>query len=275
MNDPAIAFVGFDRWLARWHLKPDGTALRTLTGHLLPVIYAGRPAMLKVSTAKEERDGAEVLAWWEGAGAVRVLAHEGDASLLERALDVRSLTSMAHACADDEATTVLCSVAASLHAKDAGDRPSVVVELRRWFRDLWPAAASRGGVLGKAAPVAARLLDTQHDLAVLHGDLHHGNVLDFGANGWLAIDPKGLYGERTFDFVNLLRNPDAELALAPGRFARQVATIARVADLDPVRLVEWTLAFSALSAAWIHADGDEPALDLAVAGLAGEYLAGR
>lgn len=33
-------------------------------------------------------------------------------------------------------------------------------------------------------------------MVTLHGDLHHGNVLDFGASGWLAIDPKGLKGER-------------------------------------------------------------------------------
>jgi len=40
-------------------------------------------------------------------------------------------------------------------------------------------------------------------------------VLDAEARGWIAIDPKGLLGERTFDFVNILRNPDAATALAP------------------------------------------------------------
>ena len=29
---------------------------------------------------------------------------------------------------------------------------------------------------------------------------------------------QGLLGERTFDFVNILRNPDARVALTPGRF---------------------------------------------------------
>lgn len=45
-------------------------------------------------------------------------------------------------------------------------------------------------------------------MAVLHGDLHHGNVLDFGPLGWLAIDPKGLHGESGFDYANILSNPD-------------------------------------------------------------------
>lgn len=46
-----------------------------------------------------------------------------------------------------------------------------------------------------------------HDVVVLHGDIHHGNVLDGGERGWRAIDPKGLLGERTFDFVNILLAP--------------------------------------------------------------------
>jgi len=36
-----------------------------------------------------------------------------------------------------------------------------------------------------------------------------------GPRGWLAIDPKGLCGERGFDFVNIFCNPDFALATAP------------------------------------------------------------
>jgi streptomycin 6-kinase len=42
---------------------------------------------------------------------------------------------------------------------------------------------------------------------VLHGDIHHDNVLDFGARGRLAIDPKGLLGERGFEFAIFLPTP--------------------------------------------------------------------
>jgi len=52
------------------------------------------------------------------------------------------------------------------------------------------------------------LLADQHDVGVLHGDIHHGNILDFGPRGWLTIDPKGLIGERDFDYANLFCNPD-------------------------------------------------------------------
>ena len=59
-----------------------------------------------------------------------------------------------------------------------------------------------------------------------------------------------------------------DTALQPGRFSRQVAVLAGAAGLDRTRLLQWTLAFAGLSAAWILDDGEQPELDLAVAELA-------
>lgn len=86
---------------------------------------------------------------------------------------------------------------------------------------------------------------------VLHGDIHHDNILDFGKRGWLAIDPKGLYGERGFDYANLICNPDYETASAPGRFTQRIDVVAKAANLDHQRLVQWILAWSGLSAAFL------------------------
>ena len=108
---------------------------------------------------------------------------------------------------------------------------------------------------------------------MLHGDLHHGNVLDSGTRGWLAIDPKFLFGERAFDFVNILRNPDVETSLKPGRFAHQVDLIAESARLDRQRFLAWVVAFTGLSAAWIYSDGNEPEHDLAINVLAVDLMA--
>jgi len=144
--------------------------------------------------------------------------------------------------------------------------------LPEWFAALEPGAARHRGVLAQAAATARHLFAEPRDIVVLHGDIHHGNILDFGSQGWLAIDPKGLLGERTFDFVNILRNPDDQLALRPERFSRQATVLAAAAGLDRTRLLQWTLAFTGLSAAWIFADGDEPDLDLAVGELAAMEL---
>lgn len=258
----------FDGYLARWDLTPDGDQIFTPTSRLLPVRHDGEPAMLKIATEDEERWGAGLLTWWNGDGAVRVLEHEGDAVLLERATGERSLAEMARSGQDDEATRVLCAVADRLHSTEGRPPPPPLIDLTDWFRELWPAANQHGGILSRSAEKARELLADQREFVPLHGDLHHGNVLDAGPRGWLAIDPKRLRGERAFDYVNILRNPDAEMAIVPERFARQVDVICDAADLDRVRLLKWTLAFTGLSAAWLLNDGEQPALDLACANLA-------
>jgi streptomycin 6-kinase len=73
------------------------------------------------------------------------------------------------------------------------------------------------------------LLATQRDVVALHGDMHHENVLRFGSRGWLAIDPKGLTGERGFDYANIFCNPDGATATMPGRLARQTRVVAEAA----------------------------------------------
>jgi streptomycin 6-kinase len=240
--------------LARWDLTLDGAPITTASSRLLPVRHRGRPAMLKLATHAEERWGAGLMVWWGGEGAARVLAHEGDALLLERAMGQRSLVQMARDGHDDEASRTLCAVAARLHAPRPQPPPKLV-PLRRWFEALAPAAASHGGILARAAEVARELLDEPREVVVLHGDLHHGNVLDFEERGWLAIDPKRLIGERGFELANILRNPDHKTALAPGRLARQATVIAEAAGLERARLLKWVVALAGLSTAWLLAEG--------------------
>ncbi len=60
---------------------------------------------------------------------------------------------------------------------------------------------------------------------VLHGDLHHENVLDFGEKGWLAIDPKKLYGDRAFDYANIFCNPDLSVASDPDIFRQRLQIV--------------------------------------------------
>lgn len=264
----------FDDSIARWGLVADGDPITTPNSRLLPVRYAGAPAMLKIAVEAEERRGARLMAWWRGGGAARVFAHAGDALLMERAAGGGSLVAMARGGRDDEASRVICRVAARLHAPRGRPPPHTLVPLARWFAALEPAAARDGGVLAHAAATARELLRAPRDVVVLHGDLHHGNVLDAGGTrGWLAVDPKGLMGERGFDFANVFCNPDGETAAAAGRLARQASVVAAAAGLERVRLLQWVLAYAGLSAAWSLADGDDPRLALQVAGLAARELA--
>lgn len=230
--------------------------------------------MLKIAIHPEERRGSELMAWWSGDGAAEVLAADGDALLIERATGSGSLVAMAQSARDDDATRIICAVATTLHAPRTTPLPDLV-PLDHWFRELWPAAGKHGGVLARSAEVARGLLAEPRDRTVLHGDLHHGNVLDFGDRGWLAIDPKGLIGERGFDFASLFCNPDYAVATSFGRLACQADIVVAEAGLDRDRLVRWTLAYAGLSAAWSLASGADPRIALAVAEIACTELGWR
>jgi streptomycin 6-kinase len=52
----------------------------------------GSPAILKLTSDEDERRGSALMAWWAGDGAAQVLAFDGDALLLERALGSPTLS---------------------------------------------------------------------------------------------------------------------------------------------------------------------------------------
>ncbi len=261
----------FDEYLKRWDLTIDGDAFVSLNGNLLPARQHGIPAMLKISQVAEEQAGGQLMAWWDGQGAAPVLAHDDKALLMVRAHGPASLMQMVSDGRDDEATRILCAVAAQLHAPVAKPFPALV-PLEQWFEALWDAAAMHGGILEHCARTARELLAAPRDITVLHGDIHHGNVLDFGPSGWLAIDPKGLYGERGFDYANIFCNPDSESALAPGSFARRIEIVANASGIDRQRLLQWVLAWTGLSITWMLEDDLEPGTNLGVAKLAAAAL---
>jgi streptomycin 6-kinase len=188
----------FQPWLSRWRLVPEGEAISTHSSLLLPVRSDGAPAMSKIAMAEEELNGAHLMAWYAGDGAARVLAHEGRGLLLERLSGRRSLVEMERSGRGAEATRIICEVVARLHAARDRAPPETLYPMATRFRQLEPAATRSGGVLTKSATAARELLATPQRVVPLHGDIHHGNILDGDERGWLAIDPKGVLGERKY-----------------------------------------------------------------------------
>jgi streptomycin 6-kinase len=245
--DPTAAY------LDAWGLTADAPPVTTPTSAISFVhTRAGEPAVLKIAPIPEELRGSALMAWWDGSASARVLEHLGPAVLLERAEGPRSLAELA-ARDDDAATRVLAETAQRLHT--APDDKVRTVPLRGWFDDLLTTAERR---YADARETALRLLDDPVDEVVLHGDIHHDNVLDFGDAGaprWKAIDPKALLGESGFDYANLLCNPHESFAAnhEPARLARRVEVVAAVTGMAATRIRDWHTAWHALSEIWIRA----------------------
>jgi streptomycin 6-kinase len=207
------------------------------------------PAMLKLAASDDERRGAEVMAWWAGDGGAPVLAYSRDALLMRRADGARNLAHMP----DEQALPLFCAVVDALHRPRPD--PPATPPLSQLFQALFLSGEPR--LVGPRETAKALLADPK-DPVVLHADVHHGNVLDFGRYGWLAIDPWGYRGERTYDYANILRNPDLDRVREPGRLQRGVLQIASLAALDPQRLGQWIYAHAGLAAAWDLMDGHDP-----------------
>jgi streptomycin 6-kinase len=263
-------------FLQKWDLTPAGEPIVTHTSQLLPVLSQGQPAMLKVTDAEDERHGHLLMRWWAREGAARVLAFDDGAILLERATGPRSLVTLANEGLDTEATRIICAVARQLHTPREAPPPGLV-PLTTWFAPLAPAAQAQGGILVQAAAAAACLLASQREIVPLHVDLHHENILDFGERGWLAIDPKRVIGERTFEYTILFCDPDLGLphltiARRPEIFAQRLAVVSEAAALETRRLLLWILAWAGLSAAWQIGDNLDPGIELRVAEVAWSAL---
>jgi streptomycin 6-kinase len=255
-----------------WGLSPDGAPFRTRSSWLQPVRDGETAAMLKLPFEEEERRGGQVLAWFDGRGAARVLRADGEAVLVERLADDVDLAALAETSADgdDDACRILCTVVNALHA-DQPAAPPQVHPLRPWFASLERQAVG-DALLSKAWSVADQLLAENCEPRVLHGDIHHANVLHDPAQGWRAIDPKGLIGPRGYDYANLLRNPLTARARDPARLGRLGGIVGEMSGLSRADILRWVLAHAGLSAAWSLEAGDDPAHSLAVATAAGRLL---
>jgi streptomycin 6-kinase len=108
-------------------------------------------------------------------------------------------------------------------------------------------------LVDEAESLFAELLGSQAPPVLLHGDLHHENILSAQRAPWLALDPKGILGEPAYEVGALLRNPLPQLLQRPdpGRvMARRVDQLAEALEIERARIRGWGLAQAVLSAWW-------------------------
>lgn len=235
------------RLVEQWALVPAGEPILTHASCLLPATRDGQPVMLKTSAQPDEVRGFALLDWWQGHGAVRVLERESDALLMERATG-GSLVQMSQAGNDTEAIAIICDLLGRLHSGRNGPAPPLVL-LSDWFASLF-ATDAHEPFIKRGKTLASELLGDPEPPTVLHGDMHHGNVVQLSTGDWRAIDPQGLLGPRGYDYANIFRNPNLDIAADPERFRSRVGRVSQLSGLDPVELLQWIVALCALSHSW-------------------------
>ena len=113
-------------------------------------------------------------------------------------------------------------------------------------------------LVARAEGLFSELLASAGEPTLLHSDLHHINILSARREPWLAIDPKGVLGERAYELGAFLYNLLPEF---PRRrdlrkiLARRIDILCERLELDRQRVVGYGLAQAVLSACWDVEDG--------------------
>jgi streptomycin 6-kinase len=209
----------------------------------------GLPAVLKINFPDQESEReADALDFWQGVGAVRLLAHDRHrrALLVERCIPGTTLWELRD---EEEANRIACAVLRRLWRSPPSDhvfRP-LANEALRWADELpreWSQMSEpfERKLIELAVSAVHELVPSQGDLVVVHQDFHGGNVLRAERELWLAIDPKPLVGERAFDAASLLRDRREELIQDPAagrRIRRRLDQLTAELGLDRERLRGW------------------------------------
>lgn len=233
----------------------------------------GAPVVLKLGVpCAELASELAALRAWKGEGAARLI--DGDsgegALLMERVMPGERLSEAA-ARGDEDATSIALASMQRLHRTPLiADVPTLA---------SWTAGLERAQVAGFAPVLVGRALRARGELlasspapVLLHGDLHHANLLSSERAGWLAIDPKGVIGDPAYEPAVFLSNPrdqiveGGEAAAAFERWIpRRVDQLA--AHFDRQRMLGWAFVQAVLAAWWTVEDhagnGYAPALRFA------------
>jgi streptomycin 6-kinase len=203
----------------------------------------------------------------DGDGMVRLIEEDstGNAMLLERAVPGDMLVDEPD---NEKATRIAAGVMAALWRPVPAGHGFPTVEgwgrgfermRRRFDVGTGPLPAE---LTGRAEQLYAELVATSAEPVVLHGDLHHYNILRH-QDRWLAIDPNGVVGEPAFEIGALMRNRlptfDDDSA-ATDVLTGRIRIVANAAGLDADRMRQWTIARALLSVWWLIEDGGESTL---------------
>ncbi len=254
----------------QWSLRAQPPFADLSYNFVAPVVRDdSTEAILKLGAPHNElRTEIDALRHIRGGGAVRLLDADPDlgAMLLERLNPGATLDSVGD---DEQATSIAAHVMKQLWRPVPSDHE---------FPSVWDWATGigrlRNHLEGETGPFSTRLVEQAEAIysefmimagepVLLHGDLHHENILSAERDPWLAIDPKGVIGEAEYEVGAFLRNHFLDTP-EPGRLmARRVDQFAEELGFDRQRIIDWGLAQAVLSAWWSfesHGEGWDDAI---------------
>lgn len=247
----------------RWGLTVQPPFENLSYNYVAPALREdGTPVVLKLGVPGGILDSEiTALELYSGRGMVHLLAADADAAalLLER---LQPGTPLALLEDDEEATRVAAGVMRTSWCPLTAPHPFPTIDHIAGGLSRLRAAFNGGtgpfepALVSRAEGLFAELLASQGPPVLLHGDLHHWNILQCGSD-WRAIDPQGFAGEAEYEIGALMRNPIPMIFNWPElakHQARRLDILSELLSFDRQRLAGWSFAQEVLSAWWSYED---------------------
>lgn len=254
----------------KWSLKIDPPFEDMVYNFVAPATNGdGKAVVLKVGVPNPElMTEMESLQIFAGEGSVAIFERDDDlgAMLLERLRPGKAILHLD----DEQATGHAIQVMGQLHGKSPseGKFPAVA----DWAKGLKRLRTTFDGGTGpfhshlveQVEGISNELLSSMDQPTLLHGDLHHWNILSASRSPWLAIDPKGIIGEPAYEAGAWIRNPFPNLhgwSNAKQLISRRIMQFSNALGVDRDRIHGWSL-FQAVLAAWWSYEESDPNWEL-------------
>lgn len=255
----------------KYHLRFQ-QSFSNLTYHFVAIVEQQKTqqsAILKIAPVDHNhmQEARWLQSFDEGVPKIFWIDESYHAYLMEQVLPGKSLASYAQI-DDEEATRIVCRTIKNLQTHQTAQLAcKPLSELGKAFAVLKNIIAPQ--IRSKAESLFQTLTSTGH-CVLLHGDLHHDNILSSG-DTWKVIDPHGYVGDPVFEIGPMIYNPKeafpAHLPLSQIIDTR-FNIITEELDFDAQRIKAWAFCMSILSIAWTVEDhGTVPAFELEVANI--------
>jgi len=220
-----------------------------------------KPIILKIGmNSKALVKEASCLKAFTKHAVAEVIAHDDNMIIMQRAVPGNTLKDN-FPDNDIDATKILCESIKELHKASIPESHNFY-HLSELFKTLDQKLDIPDEILSKAKHLRDDLLKSTTKAVLLHGDLHHDNILKNG-DRWLVIDPKGFIGDPAFEPAAYLCNPIPELLQEnqPREIIENHINICSAElDIDSRRIADWLYAKSVLCWAWILEDNLDPGI---------------
>jgi len=244
-----------NKFAQRWHLSSLEPVKNLSYNYVLSGFQEGRPIVLKLSLdSKALNKQAAALKAFKGYGAVDIIDQTDGALLFECATPGSSLKHLFPNC-EDEAIAITIEVIKKLHSAPRMNQKGFPT-INDWLTALDKPYEQLGQSLIKARLLRDELLNTMGIPFLLHGDLHHENILASGLE-WKVIDPKGVICELSYEVGCFIRNPLDALPNHPDSLkiiTNRINAFSENLNLDPDRITKWCFVQALLATVWALED---------------------